>query len=153
MSLRRGSPPGLGKIVRKGARMSVGEPADALERGAVTLERTEVARAFVAIGTNAWKAKARLARIDASTSSDMERLGRHVNAIVESLESLGFEIKDHTGEPFDYGQSLRVAASQPKEGISREVVSETIRPTIYLKGNLLQQGEVVIDIPVSKEEV
>jgi hypothetical protein len=149
MSLRKG-PPGLGKIAREGGHVPDGDPADALIRAAVTLERTEVTRAFVAIGTNAWKARARLSRIDASTSPDVARLGRHLDAIVESLESLGIEIKDHTGEAFDYGQSLKVAASQPKEGILEEVVSETIRPTIYLKGHLLQQGEVVIDIPVSK---
>jgi hypothetical protein len=153
MSLRKGRPPALGKIVRKGTYAPDNETADTVMRGAVTLEKTEVTRAFVAIGTNAWKAKARLSRIDASTSSDVDRLGRHLDAIVESLQSLGIEIKDHTGEAFDYGQSLKVAASQPKEGISREVVSETIRPTIYLKGHLLQQGEVVIDIPVSKGEV
>lgn len=151
MSIRKAIPPGLRGILQEGKHLIESEPADALGRTAIKLDATEVARAFVSIGTHAWKARVRLARADASVSSDAARLGRHLDAIVESLEKLGMEIKDHTGEPFDYGQSLKVAACQPKEGISREFVAETIRPTIYLKGALLQQGEVVIDIPAKGE--
>jgi hypothetical protein len=61
----------------------------------------------------------------ASGNADLSRIERHLDAMLESLHALGLEIKDHTGEPFDYGQSLKVAASQPKAGITREVVSET----------------------------
>jgi len=152
MSIRKGIPAGLQGMLHEGKHMIAGEPADPLDAAAVTLDGREVARAFVAIATHAWKARVRLSRADGPISSDVERIGRHLDAIVESLEKLGMEIKDHTGEPFDYGQSLKVAASQPKEGISQEFVAETIRPTIYVKGKLIQQGEVVIDIPLTKDK-
>lgn len=152
MSMRKDIPPGFRGNLQEAQAPIYDDPGTPLGRTAVKLDAAEVARAFIAIGTNAWKARVRLARADASTSSDAQRIGRHLDAIVESLENLGIEIKDHTGEPFDYGQSLKVAASQPKKGISREFVAETIRPTIYLKGTLIQQGEVVIDIPAKGEE-
>jgi hypothetical protein len=134
------------------------EPLDthvSAEAGTETAQRGPMvldARVFGALGTNAWKAKARLSKMDTSGNADLSRIERHVDAMLESLQALGLEIKDHTGESFDYGQSLKVAASQPKPGITREVVSETIRPSIYLRGRLLQQGEVVIDVPAAKEE-
>lgn len=134
--------------IERGDNASEEHSVNPMQRGIIRLDREKVIHALIAVASNAWKAKSRLSRADSQMSSDVERLARHVNAIIEALESMGLEIKEHTGEPFDYGQSLKVAASQAKEGISREVVSETIRPTIYLNGVMIQQGEVVIDVPM-----
>jgi hypothetical protein len=140
--------PGLGSDEPVDAHVPVEPGTEAAQRGPMVLD----AKVFGAIGTNAWKAKARLSKMDTSGNADLGRIERHLDAMLESLQALGLEIKDHTGEPFDYGQSLKVAASQPKAGITREFVSETIRPSIYLRGRLLQQGEVVIDVPAARKE-
>ena len=144
----KGAPPDLGNAEQA----HLLARADALARKKVTLDESELLRALVDIGTHTWKAKVRLARADATAVPDIVRLARHVDGILESLQRLGLEIKDHTGETYDYGQSLKVAASQTKQGIDREYVSETIRPTIYLKTHMLQAGEVVIDIPEKIKE-
>jgi hypothetical protein len=144
-------PSTLGSTDREGAAPAE-QGASLAHRAIITLDGAKVLPAIIAVASNAWKAKVRLSRLDSSTNSDIERMRRHLDAIAEALATLGLEIKDHTGEPFDYGQSLKVAASQPKEGISREFVSETIRPTIYLNGVLIQQGEVVIDTPIARGE-
>ena len=44
---------------------------------------------------------------------------------------MGLEIKDHTGDAFDYGLPLKVVTSQPTLGLTKESVLETIKPTIY----------------------
>ena len=151
MSRWRGFPLIPGRAEREGA-ASAEQAASSAQRAVIRLDAAKVVPALIAVASNAWKAKARLSRLDSSMHSNIERMGRHVEAITEALETLGLEIKDHTGEPFDYGQSLKVAASQPKEGISREFVSETIRPTIYLDGVMIQQGEVVIETPIARIE-
>jgi hypothetical protein len=119
----------------------------------VALEGRVVLQMLTEVGTHAWKARQRLAKVLGPDSpGDMNRIHRHLEGILESLAIFGLEIKDHTGELFDYGQSLTVVASQKREGITQEVVAETIRPTIYLQGHQIQQGEVVIDTPKSAEE-
>ena len=41
------------------------------------------------------------------------------------------EVKDRTGEAFDYGLPEKVVTAQPQPGLTREIIIETIRPTIY----------------------
>lgn len=135
-------------------------PTDAKSHGdsnpaktTVVLTGNEFLPVLVEVATQAWKAKQRLEKSPATErSEDFARIARHVEAILDSLAELGLEIKNHTGEAYDYGQSLTVVASEQREGISHEVVTETIRPTIFLRGHRIQQGEVVIDTPVSRKD-
>jgi len=62
---------------------------------------------------------------------------------------VGMEVKDRTNEPFDYGLPEKVVTTQPQEGLSKEIIIETIRPTIYWNGQIAQQGEVVIATPAA----
>ena len=74
-------------------------------------------------------------------------IARHIDQLSEYLEELGVKIQNHTNEPFDSGQSLEVIAFQPTAGISRDVVVETIRPTVYIKGIRIQMGQIVVATP------
>jgi hypothetical protein len=105
------------------------------------------------IATNAWKAKAKM--LDNTTGEvrdGMKRVYRHIEAILESLQGMGIEIKDHTNDAFDYGMPLRVVTTQPTAGIAKERVLETIKPTIYWKKQIIQMGEVVIATPMQSQE-
>jgi hypothetical protein len=77
----------------------------------------------------------------------MSRIARHVDRLWESLEQAGLSIQDHTNQPFDSGQSLDVLAFQPTAGIDREVVIETIRPTVYLQDHRIQIGQIIVATP------
>jgi hypothetical protein len=79
-------------------------------------------------------------------------IARHIDQLSECLEEFGVKIQNHTNEPFDSGQSLEVIAFQPTAGISRDVVVETIRPTVYLKGIRIQMGQVVVATPEQAQE-
>ena len=112
-----------------------------------------VAKGIVTVATNAWKAQNKM--VDAASGEireDMKRVHRHVQAILQALQDMGLEIKDHTGDPFDYGLPLTVVTTQPTPGITKERVTETIKPTIYWQNQVLQRGEVVIATPASPTE-
>jgi len=106
---------------------------------------------LAAIATNAWKAKAKM--IDATTGEpreEMRRVYRHIESIFDAFQQIGLELKDHTGDAFDYGLPLNVITTQPTPGIEKERVIETIKPTIYWNDLILQEGEVVIATPVHR---
>ena len=81
------------------------------------------------------------------TRSETRPLIRHVDAIWDALAAVGIDIQDHTNSPFDSGQSLEVLAFQPTAGVTREIVIETVKPSIYLKGIRLQMGQVIVATP------
>jgi len=103
---------------------------------------------LVEVATNAWKGQLRLAKWPGEDlPAERKRLERNFESILSSLDGFGVHVKDHTGQVYDYGQALKVVAAQPQEGIAREVVTETIRPTVYWREQLIQRGEVVIATP------
>ena len=59
----------------------------------------------------------------------------------------GIEIKDHTGKTVDAGDALNIVAYQPSVDLTRNTVIETLRPTIYFKEKIIQNGEVIVGKP------
>jgi len=113
-----------------------------------------VLKCIAAIATNAWKARTKM--LDSATGEvrdDMKRVHRHIEGILDSLSEMGIEVKDHTGDTFDYGLPLKVVTTQPTPGINKEQVVETIKPTVYCqKTSIIQMGEVVVATPIQQEE-
>jgi len=92
---------------------------------------------------------------DPSTAERREEfrpIARHIDRLAECLAEIGIETQSHTNQVFDSGQSLEVIAFQPTAGISKELVVETIRPTVYLKGHRVQIGQVIVATPEKTEE-
>ncbi len=76
--------------------------------------------------------------------TEMNRAYRHLESVLLTLEKEGVEIQDHDGQPFDAGLSIKVLAYQPTPNIEKEYVLETIKPSIYLKGDRILMGEVIV---------
>ena len=110
-----------------------------------------VVKGMADIATNAWKAKSKMLDASGLVLDEMKRVFRHVENVLETLQQVGVELKDHTGDDFDYGLPLKVVTTQPTQGITRERVVETIKPTIYWQKQIIQMGEVVIATPSSSE--
>jgi len=101
------------------------------------------------VATNAWKAKTKMTdSASGEVREEMKRVYRHIEGILESFQEMGLEIRDHTGEVFDYGLPLNVVTTQPTLGVVRERVIETLKPTIYWQQQMIQMGDVVIATPV-----
>jgi hypothetical protein len=88
----------------------------------------------------------------AERREEFRPIGRHLDRLAECLVEIGIETQSHTNQVFDSGQSLEVIAFQPTAGITKEIVVETIRPTVYLKGHRLQIGQVIVATPEHAEE-
>jgi len=108
---------------------------------------------IISLITNLWRTKTRL--IDPSSNEvkeevkkeDLKKIARYLDSMLEGIKNMGFEIKDRTGETFSYGLTENVIASESQDGITSEIIIETLKPTIYWKDQIAQHGEVVIATP------
>lgn len=106
---------------------------------------------FIAeLATGLWRVRARM--VDPTTDhvlESMKRPFRHLESVWDLLRSAGIEIQDHTSEAFNSGLALSVIAFQPTEGLERERVLETIRPSIYRGERVVQMGQVIVGTPMA----
>jgi len=111
-------------------------------------------RKFIAdLGTNLWRLRTNVVQPGTNEPlEEMRRAHRHLQAAWEVLTEAGIEVQDHTDMTFSSGMSLKVLAFQPMEGIEKERVVETVKPTIYYKGRSIQIGEVIVGIPRTSGE-
>lgn len=90
-------------------------------------------------------------RVDAQDEGDDSRLSRHVRLHLRTawagLAELGLTVRTHDGEPFDSGLALVAEAFQPHPGATREIVIETVSPTVLLAGRMIRPGKVVVGRP------
>lgn len=77
---------------------------------------------------------------------------RHLETAWDALHDAGIEVQSHDGLASDPGLALSVVAYQPTAGLDCDRVVETIRPSVYLNGRPIQQGEVVVGTPIESEE-
>ena len=100
--------------------------------------------------TGLWRLRRRM--IDPETDRPLEAMRkpfRHLESVWDTLAEAGVDIRDHTNEPVpEYGSlGLSVLAYQPIPGFERERVIETVKPSVYVGGRLLQMGQVIVGTP------
>lgn len=107
-----------------------------------------VIKAIADIATHVWKAQARMVDQNSGEVRDeMKRVYGDIDRINRCLSDLGIVIEDHTRKPFDYGLPWKVVAAKPMPGITKEIVTETLRPTIRWHEKIIQHAEVEIGTP------
>jgi len=104
------------------------------------------------LGTYLWRIKERM--VDRETGQPSEpnrRTFRHVQSAWDLLAENGIRILDHTDDIVPEGgiYSLKAIAYEPRDGLLRETVVETIKPTIYFQDRMIQMGEVIIGTPAN----
>jgi len=109
---------------------------------------TDWQRLLADLATGVWRLRRRVrGGPGGADPGELRRLQRELDAAVDRLTEAGVEVIDHTGELYDPGKSLRVLAFQPTDGVERDVVGETLRPTVSYQGQWLQMGEVIVHTP------
>jgi len=98
------------------------------------------------IGTVIWRLGKR-SKTEIDPAEKVRRMNRDVEAAADFIRQGDLEIKDHTGELYDGGMRIKVIEFQKMEGLNRDRIVETVKPTIYYKGKLLQLGEVIVGTP------
>jgi len=105
-------------------------------------------RSLAAVATGLWRLQRKMRAPDGDRpTEEMRRAYRHLESTWDALAEAGVKIQDHTGMTYDSGLMLKVAAFQPTAGITREKVSETIKPSVYYQGRSIQTGEVIVATP------
>ncbi|HSL83042.1 MAG TPA: hypothetical protein VLF66_09705 [Thermoanaerobaculia bacterium] len=107
--------------------------------------------AFLApLATALWRLRQRL--VDPETGKPREearRALRQLESTWDVLTEQGVEIQDHTGEPVPergtYG--LKALAYEPTPGLARDTVVETVKPSVFHRGRMIQMGEVIVGTP------
>ncbi|MEU1203689.1 hypothetical protein [Nocardia sp. NPDC005825] len=106
---------------------------------------------LVEMATMVWRLQSKLAANSAADGDDSARLlnslSRQVDSMAHALADAGVQVQSHTGEAFDPGQSVEVIAFAPTDSADRETVLETITPTVYLDGRLVQRGQIIVATP------
>jgi len=95
-----------------------------------------------------WRAKLKM--IDTQSGEPLEetrRALRPIESILDLLRQNGFEIKDRTNTPYVIGMLEKVVTWEEKEGLTSEVIIETIKPTIVYQEKVLKQGEIIVGVP------
>ena len=102
------------------------------------------------VATGLWRLKQKMVKPGTTKPlEEMSRAYRHLESIWDTIVQTGVNIKDHTGDLFDSGMSIKVIAFQPTKGLSREKIIETIKPSVYHKDKRIQMGEVIVGTPES----
>lgn len=104
--------------------------------------------AFCEVAVNAWRARRRMTdKHTGEVKDEHKSTYRSIEGIIASLQGIGFELRDREGEGYDFGLPEKVIASEKRSGISREIVAETIRPSIFYRDQLIKPGEIIIATP------
>ena len=101
------------------------------------------------IATGVWRMRDKFKKVDMDDLPDeIKKAHRYVQSTWDALTTNKVEIRDHTNEKFPQGSpALKVIASQPTPSVQYEVITETIKPTIYYNGRLIQMGQVIVATP------
>ncbi|EHM10646.1 hypothetical protein TheveDRAFT_1528 [Thermanaerovibrio velox DSM 12556] len=108
-------------------------------------DRRELARFMAELGTGVWRVKKKV--------ESMKRVPREIKEAIYALESTwesmaqdGVQVIDHVGE-VPLGMVPKVVKVIEVPGLEREMIVEALKPTIMLKGEVIQVGEVVLGRP------
>jgi hypothetical protein len=108
--------------------------------------------ALLGAAVGIWRALRKLDRHSGTLSAaDLRQVRRQVQASRQALADDGLEIQEHDGLPFDSGQSLEALVFQDEPGLDREIVLETVRPTVYFRGERIQMGQVIVGRPAPEQ--
>ncbi len=84
---------------------------------------------------------------------EMSRAYSSLASVWNSLIQAGVTVREYTGLLYDYGLPIVVTGYQEIAGVSKPKIIETVKPTVYLQGNPVQHGEVIVGIPPRLGEI
>ncbi len=116
---------------------------------ASAVEDPAVLSDLVATCTLAWKLRQHMA--EPGFERPKFNLRRDAEALFESLTRAGFEIRDYTGHDFEPSLEVEVIARQPSPSARRARVQQTMSPSVFFRGELLRNAEVILETPGAKE--
>jgi hypothetical protein len=98
-----------------------------------------------------WRLKRSLKTLPAGVNTGS--FGVSVDRLEDLLLAMGVEIHDPSGETYDEGMTLSVSLFEKSKSLPQGLkrIADTISPTIYWKGRMLQPGTVIVEVGDSEE--
>ncbi|MFB3786188.1 MAG: hypothetical protein ACE15F_07445 [bacterium] len=109
-------------------------------------DNKDLLRFLVETGNGLFRIENRLNTIEAPGKEIRSAL-RFLESTRDVLRQAGIEFRGHTGERITGGEALKIVTFEVRADLPQEQVIETIKPTIYYKGKIIQMGEVVVGKP------
>lgn len=129
---------------RRAESQSLNDPAPA----SADEHLTEALKAIAAVATAVWRAKSKLdAEADTALPDELRNLPRHIQSAWDALEAGKIQVDDPTGRRYVSGMAVNTLTIQPLDGITCEVIHETIKPSVYFKDALIQRADVIVARP------
>jgi hypothetical protein len=152
LKIPRLSPTDLGELEKTLQLHAAAPDQGGDQAGSSYLIPPQVVKSVVRIATHVWKARRRMiAPSSGEVAEEMKRVHGDVERIQRCLEDLGVVVEDHTNCAFDYGLPWKVVATKPIAGIEKEIVTETLSPTVRWQDQIVQHAEVEIGTPIKQE--
>ena len=112
-------------------------------------ETYDVSELVASLAIEIWRLQKRLSKCKDQLPKDSQDIDSFVNQMqrVEDIfKKQQIEIRDHTGEEYTGGSSFKVIHIDEIEGLSGPAmqVTETVKPSIYFKGQIILNGEVIV---------
>jgi hypothetical protein len=101
---------------------------------------------FRTLATEVWRLKKALTTVSSVPNANTFTIS--IERLEDALRSLKLEIHDPLGEAYDEGMTLSVSLFEKTRALPQGVkrIAETISPTVYWNGQLLQVGKVIVEI-------
>jgi len=128
--------------------MTLRKTASLLKSESANEDKQKDVNFLIIVATGLWRIRSRMVEpISDKPYDEMQGAFHHLNNLWAAFSQIGLEIKDHTGSVFNQGMALKVLAFEPTDKLIADQIIETIKPSIYINGELRQMGEVVVGTP------
>jgi hypothetical protein len=93
-----------------------------------------------------WRLKRSLQTLPPGTNTGS--FGVSIDRLEQLLRTMEIEVHDPSGESYDEGMTLSVRLFEKSKALPNGIkrIAETISPTVYRKGRMLQPGTVIVEI-------
>jgi hypothetical protein len=126
--------------------------------GAKSAEVAALQKSLITIASQVWRIASAIIDTESKetkselSAHEIKKVGNSLESFRETLGGLGIKVIDRLGEPFNAGLPEQVVTEETQEGLSREQIIRTIRPTIMWHQTMVQRGEIDVAVPISNSK-
>lgn len=104
------------------------------------------------IATGIWRMKNKFSAVKIDDMPDeVKKAYRHVESTWDMLYSAKVKVHDYANEKYIPNRNIKPIAFQPSSSVRIETITETVKPSIFYNGKLIQIGEVIVATPDTTE--
>lgn len=123
------------------------------DKGISTSISEESIRFLSDLSLSLWRLEKKMTKPGADQPLDeMTHAYACLTSIWNILIQAGVTVREHTGLLYESGLPLAVMGYEEIAGISEPTIIKTIKPAVYLHGNPVQYGEIIVGLPLRKDE-